>query len=128
MTALRTARALITATRTLPAESIPLAHVALAHDQALPRDVKNGLTSTLLKMAGLEPMSRLSHLMAELLILTSLGQTTRATPRARMQQVFEEIKDIDGGKAVAATFVWFSTVCAVVLHNEDLDAPEPALH
>jgi hypothetical protein len=128
MTTLRTAKCLIAATRALPLEAVPLAHVVLAYDEALPRDIKAGLTETLLKMARLEPMSRLSHLTAESLILSNLAKTQRNIPHSRMVAVHEEIKAMDGGKAVAAAFVWFSTVCAVVLHNENLDAPEPALH
>lgn len=128
MTTLRTAKSLITATRALPPEAVPLAHVVIAYDESLPRDIKNGLTTTLLKMAPLEPMSRLAHLTAESLILSNLAKTQRNIPHSRMVAVHDEIKAMDGGKAVAAAFVWFSTVCAVVLHNEDFDAPEPALH
>lgn len=128
MTSIRTAKALITATRALPLEAVPLAHVVLAHDEAMPRDIKNGLTATLLKMARLEPMTRLAHLTAESLILSNLAKTQRNIPHSRLVAVHEEIKAMDGGKAVAAAFVWFSTVCALVLHYEDLDAPEPALH
>lgn len=128
MTEIRTAKALIIATRALPLEAVPLAHVVLAYDESLPRDIKAGLTKTLLTMAPLEPMSRLAHLTAESLILSSLSKTQRNIPRSRLVAVHEEVKAMDGGKAVAAVFVWFSAVCAVVLHNEPLDAPEPALH
>jgi len=127
MTTLRTAKCLIAATRALPPESVPLAHVVLSHDQALPADIRHGLTATLLKMQRLEPMSRLSCLLAELLVLNGLKTSQRLSPRERLAAVHDEIKTMDGSKAVAAVFVWFSAVCAVALNDPDLGA-EPVLH
>lgn len=126
MTSKSTADSLIKITQQLTPDVCQLAHLLLAHDEALPAQIKNGLSHTLLTVTPLEPPTRLGHLVCEILALSTV-KVGVGIARKLVKSHWAEVDAMGARPAVAAVLVWFAQVCNIVMDDPDIEAA-PILH
>jgi hypothetical protein len=122
MTSKRTADTLILLTRNLDPYACQLGHIVLTHDETLPSNIRAGLIDTLLTVTPAEPITKLGEVVAELIIILKMTPKPNGT-RARVAELFDDIRRMESMSAVGALLIWWATIKNVLDEDDTLSVP-----